>query len=271
MSIHTSTFSFLSPSQFEHSSWEIITHSSHNYQLPNRRSTFSRAVKRLTFRKIGTAAQTIRRAFKYDLYTRYIAGEDGIGRPGKMSLCRKIRCFLGCWTWIARKDIVLELDDGRALVVLWRAPEDPKNASRRRSLRSVIVDNVSRVASSFLDSFEPDMIKKRKRELKSAHDKAVRSALGDRVDEMMYIHLLATAPLCQGQGLGGQLLDCAGELADIQGRAIWLISSGLQNVPFYNAHGFETVGEMVIGNTDRKWGRGPIYCPLMVREPTVSP
>ncbi|KZS94945.1 hypothetical protein SISNIDRAFT_409548, partial [Sistotremastrum niveocremeum HHB9708] len=103
----------------------------------------------------------------------------------------------------------------------------------------------------------------RSSEFKAALEAAEKQCLGERKNDMLYVHLLATSPKVQGQGYGGRLLDAIGDLADSQGRSTWLISAGPHNVPFYERHGYKTVKDIVVGESDAEWRGGPIILPLV--------
>ncbi|KZS94976.1 hypothetical protein SISNIDRAFT_409572, partial [Sistotremastrum niveocremeum HHB9708] len=91
----------------------------------------------------------------------------------------------------------------------------------------------------------------------------VEAHLKDKIDDMYYVHILATDPEYQGQGHGGTLLDIIGDKADAEGRDAWLTSSGPHNVPFYNLHGYETVAEIKLGEDDPTWQKGELVCPVV--------
>jgi hypothetical protein len=47
------------------------------------------------------------------------------------------------------------------------------------------------------------------------------------------------------------------------GEACWLGSSNIANEPFYNSHGFYTVGEAIIGNDDPNWHEAPVIVQIV--------
>ena len=51
--------------------------------------------------------------------------------------------------------------------------------------------------------------------------------------------------------------------ADAQGRATYLVSSNILNFEFYNSHGFETVGEVYLGDDNPGWHQEPITVQLV--------
>lgn len=53
---------------------------------------------------------------------------------------------------------------------------------------------------------------KRWEELKDKMNPVIQDVIGDKVDEMIYIDLVATAPACQGRGYAGAILDTVGAI-----------------------------------------------------------
>ncbi|KAF9482926.1 hypothetical protein BDN70DRAFT_874339 [Pholiota conissans] len=75
---------------------------------------------------------------------------------------------------------------------------------------------------------------------------------------MIHVGLLATEPASQGKGYGGALLEVINDFADERSKAMWLLSSNILNEPFYNSHGFETVGTFYVGEGNPEWTKKPI-------------
>jgi ribosomal protein S18 acetylase RimI-like enzyme len=75
-----------------------------------------------------------------------------------------------------------------------------------------------------------------------------------------YLAVLGTVPEAQGQGLGSAMMRPVLERCDKEGLPAYLESSKRSNIPFYNRHGFEVIGEIGIE-------AGPTLWP-MVRRPT---
>jgi ribosomal protein S18 acetylase RimI-like enzyme len=75
-----------------------------------------------------------------------------------------------------------------------------------------------------------------------------------------YLSVLGVAPQCQGQGLGGALLEPVLAKADATGMPCYLEAAVDTNVTFYQKRGFEVVHEDMAKGLDLKtW--------MMVREP----
>jgi ribosomal protein S18 acetylase RimI-like enzyme len=62
-----------------------------------------------------------------------------------------------------------------------------------------------------------------------------------------YLPQIGVEPNAQGRGLGTELMRHALTRCDQQGALAYLEASKPQNVPFYERHGFEVVGEIRIG------------------------
>lgn len=69
-----------------------------------------------------------------------------------------------------------------------------------------------------------------------------------------YLLLLGVEPDAQGTGLGRALLAPTVAEADATGRAIYLETSTPSNLPYYQARGFEIVGERRVPGAHGYWG-----------------
>jgi ribosomal protein S18 acetylase RimI-like enzyme len=78
-----------------------------------------------------------------------------------------------------------------------------------------------------------------------------------------YLPLIGIDPKHQGKGLGGALLDHALEICDRDGALAYLESSNPRNVPLYQRHGFEILGQI-------QFGSSPTLVP-MLRRPQRRP
>lgn len=63
-----------------------------------------------------------------------------------------------------------------------------------------------------------------------------------------YLPMIGVDPARQGRGLGSALLKHALALCDAEGAPAYLESSNPKNVPLYERHGFEVVGEIKPGD-----------------------
>jgi ribosomal protein S18 acetylase RimI-like enzyme len=81
-----------------------------------------------------------------------------------------------------------------------------------------------------------------------------RQAVGAQVGELMdkfhpeephwYLSMIGVDPARQGRGLGSALLKHTLAIVDAEGAAAYLESSNPKNVPLYERHGFEVLGEI---------------------------
>jgi len=107
--------------------------------------------------------------------------------------------------------------------------------------------------------------------------KLLNEQLGERAGEVMqslarvfatqpvdephfYLFTLGTHADHQSRGLGGRVLEPVLECCDAQGLPAHLESSNPRNLPFYERHGFEVLGEVSIAEG------GPVIRPMR-REP----
>ena len=65
-----------------------------------------------------------------------------------------------------------------------------------------------------------------------------------------YVWVLGVEPGCQGQGLGGKLLQTVLQQATIQHLPCYLETENPRNLPFYQRHGFRLVSEATIAGSD---------------------
>ena len=66
-----------------------------------------------------------------------------------------------------------------------------------------------------------------------------------------YLPLIGVDPAHQGKGYGGALLAFALQECDRQHLPAYLESTNLKNVPLYQRHGFEVMGEIQVGSSPR--------------------
>ncbi|KAI0746991.1 hypothetical protein C8Q80DRAFT_1271804 [Daedaleopsis nitida] len=116
-----------------------------------------------------------------------------------------------------------------------------------------------------IGKLQPAEYQKRVKETADALRTIYKSAFGDRIKDMIEIATLATAPEKQGRGYGTALVQIVHEMADAQGRAIFLFTSDAYG--FYDAVGYKMVGEALLGADNPKWHGGPVYIRVMLREP----
>ena len=70
-----------------------------------------------------------------------------------------------------------------------------------------------------------------------------------RAGPCWYLPAIAADPTRQGQGLGSALMKHALEACDEEGTNAYLECSNAANIPLYQRHGFEIVGEIQVGSS----------------------
>lgn len=67
-------------------------------------------------------------------------------------------------------------------------------------------------------------------------------------DDCWYLPLIGVDPAHQGKGLGAALMKHATDMIDAQGALSYLESSSPRNLPLYERHGFERMGDLPFGD-----------------------
>jgi GNAT superfamily N-acetyltransferase len=77
-----------------------------------------------------------------------------------------------------------------------------------------------------------------------------------------YLPQIGVDPNAQGKGIGADLMRHALARCDQEGALAYLEASKPENIPFYQRHGFEVIGEIQVG-------AGPVVTP-MLRRPSAT-
>ncbi|KAJ8454506.1 hypothetical protein ONZ45_g19279 [Pleurotus djamor] len=168
---------------------------------------------------------------------------------------------LSACVWIRRK-LVLTVDSGQGIVIAV-----PPTLRAPAGLTDRVYDLMEKVITFVSARFKPRGYNERRArgfgKLKAATEKA----LGNRVNDMLYVEGLGMNPACQGRGYGGALLDAVTSMADASSHASYLYSSNVAaNTKFYMSHGYLPVAEILAGDDDPEWDNPPVAVQLMVRE-----
>ncbi|KZS94974.1 hypothetical protein SISNIDRAFT_426531 [Sistotremastrum niveocremeum HHB9708] len=217
-------------------------------------------VKKLSYRQINIAVNTILEAFKFDAFTRYVTGQTGIDPPPPPSTFAKLKYAFYFWYFLTRR-ISLQIDDAHSLIIAFPPPSLVQNGSWKDKFIDIVFGGMAMI----LAKFDGEVVNRRRRELEG-QKAAIESWLDGRGKDMYCVHLLATDPAYQGLGYASRLLDAIARIADTEGRSTWLLSTGRHNAPFYELHGYVTVGELRLGGEDPDWMGEEVICPVMVRD-----
>ncbi|RPD62152.1 hypothetical protein L226DRAFT_535520 [Lentinus tigrinus ALCF2SS1-7] len=117
----------------------------------------------------------------------------------------------------------------------------------------------------FFDRVKSSELRKREIEVGTKLRAMIKSALGDRVSEMMELSGLATAPAKQGRGYATALVKYLNDMADARGRAVWVFTDDAKW--FYEELGYVLVAEDWAGVDNPKWNGDPVPLRVMLREP----
>ncbi|KAF9472951.1 hypothetical protein BDN70DRAFT_997897 [Pholiota conissans] len=201
------------------------------------------------------AAKTWEDAFEFDPLMIYMRA----GKKKSQSITRTQNLT----TLLAekRRRTILTVNGGGAFVIAFlRVGEDgPKTPSGH--LFTWIMSQILRIFSSGATVEQ----QKRLEEAKTKMTVLVEETIGDRLSDMVYIDILATEPASQGRGYGGALVEAINDMADLCGKASWLMAI-THNVLFYNSHGYQSAGKCYMGEGNPTWTQEPIVVYMMIRE-----
>ncbi|KAI0375743.1 hypothetical protein BV20DRAFT_932980, partial [Pilatotrama ljubarskyi] len=96
----------------------------------------------------------------------------------------------------------------------------------------------------------------RKTEFRGLVRSLSQDAFGEHLKDMYDLQMLATAPEAQGQGYGSALVTGVTDMADAEGRDVWVISGDAYK--FYERLGFVVVRKAVLGGDNPDWHEEPI-------------
>ncbi|KZT39016.1 hypothetical protein SISSUDRAFT_1046207 [Sistotremastrum suecicum HHB10207 ss-3] len=224
-------------------------------------------IERMSYRQIFTVYNSYVKAFRDDRMDQYMAGHDGTEPFSKDSWFQRVFFMICMCYWVARP-LALTMGDGRSFVVANWATSDPRD--KPHSLIEWTADVLSWILQWLWGYFGPSEICKRYEEFGSKKTEIGKKCFGEREAEMMTVNFLVVDPHLQGSGRGKRLLNAVHNIADDEGRACWLISSGEHNISFYVKHGYRVVGAFELAENNPKWKGPKLMCPVMVREPKAT-
>lgn len=92
------------------------------------------------------------------------------------------------------------------------------------------------------------------------------SVMGERDASSWYLVYVGTRPSARGKGYCRKLIEHVTDMADEEGRAIYLESSHVRNVPIYRRMGFRECRRIYLQRAEK----GNVALEIMVREPGVK-
>ncbi|KAF9482928.1 hypothetical protein BDN70DRAFT_990714 [Pholiota conissans] len=211
-------------------------------------------IRRLRFSHLWKAAKTYEDAFEFDPCILYLQAD---GKPSPAATRARLLVVLGLWSL---KGLFLTINRGSAFIFAYPDVLRRDNAPFERMIDALL----SAIANGAKRTKEQ---RKRKNEVEEKSKVVLDATIRDRMEDMIRVGPLATEPESQGKGYGGALLEVINDFADERSKAMWLLSSNILNEPFYNSHGFETVGTFYVGEGNPEWTKKPIPVQIMVREP----
>ncbi|EAU84636.1 hypothetical protein CC1G_00155 [Coprinopsis cinerea okayama7 len=213
-------------------------------------------------KEVWKAATTWTNAFVNDPLIRYLRDNKPLTpREAKAQKVFMSGLLLG---WIRRK-IAITINGGASLVVATPAP----SSTGPGGPKDKFLDWLLNVTLKFSERISPRERRRRQREVRDKLRPIIDEKIAPRQNDMIHVTLVCTEPESQGRGYASALLDTITRLADILGVACWLESSNIANEPFYNSHGFKSVGNAVVGDQNPDWGEKPVIVQIMIREPIL--
>jgi len=212
---------------------------------------------------VETALDTMAEAFRDDPFQDYLwdtPDKTPVGRHSKFIrflVRQRLRRNISSSWMISRA-----VDHGIALITATYASNAEKG-NTKDSILDKLVDYMFGVGQVFVSSTEQ---KKRAYEFVTKLEAKLKEVLGDRLADLNYLDTIATLPAAQGRGYGSALIESVNQWSDSQDRAMYLWSSNIKNMGFYSYHGFQVVGEILLGDKNPTWQKPPVRFQLMLRE-----
>ncbi|KAF7970380.1 hypothetical protein HWV62_24237 [Athelia sp. TMB] len=220
-------------------------------------------VTHLTYNQIPKAVRSFKQAFLGNPQLHYLNDTPDKPEGRWPDIVENIAMYMGTTLFIFRgKNIVNAVDKGSSCIYTTLAPNSPKG---KQKLSERVLEYVFKRITGILSTNSLSLQQaERRKEFHSKLDLLLKTALGARQQEMLYVDLLFTAPEAQGRGYASALVRSILAIADSEQRGTWLISGDPANISFYNYHGFETVGEIALGDTNPDWHEAPVVITLLV-------
>ena len=188
----------------------------------------------------STAIREARRGERRDLYRSLaLAFEDDpvscFLHPEPESRAARLERSYGAMVPTLTRHGVMYCDDGLGTAAIWQLPSPP-----RLSLVPQLLFNL-RIALALGSALPRGRILG---ELLQKHHIP---------EPHWYLAILGTRPDQQGKGLGSSAMQPVLTRCDREGSLAYLESSKESNIPFYQRHGFEVVGEIAVPDGPTLW------------------
>jgi GNAT superfamily N-acetyltransferase len=174
----------------------------------------------------STLADTLASAFSEDPLFTWMAGAS----PGE-SVGPRLRVVFDAFLKLdlRRSEHLVFADDDNVGVAIWKAPNQWKMATGDilRAMPAMLRGLGTRTPR-MIGAFNA---------IEKVHP----------TEEHYYLEALGTRQDMQSKGIGSAVIGHMLDRCDTEGMPAYLESSNPRNVPFYGRHGFETIGEIVVG------------------------
>jgi len=227
-------------------------------------------VSALSYAHIPATYSSFHSAFSNDPVQQYLFADLQLSAPWQTYIRESVR-----WVDFAlrhsrsmRANMAFQIEQGTCFVTAQPAKEAaPPSAAM--SLFSWVYQRVLRPPAAALWRTCLGLIRtpqqgRRFQEAMTKLEATVADTLGTDVDKYIYLDVLCCHAEKQGQGYGSALVRAITQIADVQQRKIWLVSSNLSNNKFYRRQGFEVVAECTLGESDANYTGPPIVVQMMV-------
>ncbi|KAH9950511.1 hypothetical protein B0H21DRAFT_723642 [Amylocystis lapponica] len=223
---------------------------------------------RLRYSRLSKVIDTVTASLHDDPHTRYLRDTpDAADNPFEENWRAMYRIML---LDALRRHEAWAIHGGDAVVMVHSSGD---TLSQRQKAVDAFLRRLNNYLIRFLMWYNTKEQRHRFREGQKTLPDAVKSVVGDRLDQMITLDLIAVAPGKQGRGYGSTLVKLSRTkyafhiAADAQARATYLLSSNLESTEFFKSLGFSTISEVTLGEDNPTWDKASIIIQVMVREP----
>ncbi|GBE78169.1 hypothetical protein BKA93DRAFT_302224 [Sparassis latifolia] len=219
----------------------------------------------LRYDEISKAVDVTEEAFRDNPLVDYLHNTPDARDSRLVRIGRKAASMIQSSHYVRSKEMLgINGGDGS---VMYRSPLTLLSQPRRvleRTLRVILMAILS-VCFRLINSREQWQ---RFQETRKKGDAAAKDSIGDQIEDMFAIDLLAVAPEKQRIGYGSALVGAVTAKADAHSKGTWLITRP-PTAGFYERLSFTVVGEYTLGESNPTWTKPPVEMVVMVREPKL--